>query len=161
MVLFSESGLEHHLGDIHSTPKPHRAQKRQYSPDQNLNYELEPHDAARRKRPRPLAWLEGPASKLRPSRKSGPKRHTSEDTDDHRFIYISALNFDPESPHGIQTLSVIGSSTSRSTSQADDVWDAGDDCFSVDSSLSSLPSGLFEAIPEAREDCPSPWSVRD
>ncbi|KAK5188900.1 hypothetical protein LTR47_010867 [Exophiala xenobiotica] len=99
------------------------------------------------------------ASKLRPSRKSGPKRHTSEDTDDRKFVNTSALNFDPNHPGGIQTLSVISSSTSRRASQADSVWDAGDDCFSIDSSLSSLSSGLFEAMPETRKDCPSPWAT--
>jgi hypothetical protein len=158
-VLFSESGLWHHLGDIHSTPNPHRAQKRQYSPDRSLNYELAPPDAARRKRSRPLAQLDGRASKLRPSRKSGPKRHTSEDTDNRKFVNTSALNFDPNPPDGIQTLSVISSFTSRCASQADSVWDAGDDCFSIDSSLSSLSSGLFEAMPEAQKDCHSPWAI--
>ncbi|KIW79865.1 hypothetical protein Z517_06480 [Fonsecaea pedrosoi CBS 271.37] len=158
-VLFSESGLWHHLEDFHGTPKPQRTQKRQRSPDQSVNYELEPPDTARRKRSRPLAQLEGRASRPRPSCKSGTKRHPSEDTDDRKFVNISALNFDPNPPDGIQTLSVIGSFTSRCTTQADSVWDAGDDCISIDSSLSSLSSGLFEAVPEARKHCPSPWAT--
>jgi TATA element modulatory factor 1 TATA binding len=50
-VLHSESDLWRHLGDIHSTDKPHAAKKRQHSPDKGQDNKFKSSNAARRKRP--------------------------------------------------------------------------------------------------------------
>ena len=51
-----------------------------------------------------------------------------------------------------------GSSSRRSTSVGG-VWDNHEDCYSTDTSLSSLSDDIFEAATQAREDCRSPWTT--
>jgi hypothetical protein len=146
-VLHSESDLWRHLGDIHSTDKPHAAKKRQHSPDKGQDNKFKSSNAARRKQPRLIAKLE-----------SAPKRRP-EDPIGRKFVNISAMDFDPSPTDVIETAAVIDSSTLCCSIQGDSVWDEHDDSSSTETSLPSLSSDLFEAFPETREDCHSPWSA--
>jgi hypothetical protein len=147
-VLHSESDLWHHLGDVHSPDKPHAVKKRQHSTEKGQDDGFEFFDGARRKRPRPLAKKDR-TSKLPAGRKSAPKR---------RSVNVSAIDFDPSLRDVIEAAAAFSSSTLCPSTQGDSVWDEHDDCSSTDTSLSSVSSDLFEAVPETRENCHSPWS---
>ncbi len=153
-VLHSKSDLWCHLGDIHSTGKPHAAKTRHHPLDKSQDDGVQSSDAARRKRPRLLAKLEYRSFKLPGGRKSALKRR-SEDPICHKFVDISAMDYNPSPTDVIETVSLSSISISCCSTQDDSVWDEHDDCSSTDTTLSSLSSDLFEVIPETREDCHS------
>jgi hypothetical protein len=69
------------------------------------------------------------------------------------------MDFDPSLADVIEMAVVSsGSSSCRSTPDGS-VRDKHDDCYSIDTSISSLSDDILEAVPETGEDCHSPWAT--
>ncbi|PVH69468.1 hypothetical protein DL98DRAFT_598639 [Cadophora sp. DSE1049] len=59
---------------------------------------------------------------------------------------------------GLIEMAVVSSDTSSRHSTLDgNVWDNHDDCYSTDTSLSSLPDDILQAVTQTGEDCHMPW----
>jgi hypothetical protein len=158
VVLYSESDLWNHLGDIHSTHKPDARKKRQRQQEEGDDERAETSGAARTKRPRLQGKLEDKDCKVPGGQKSAPKGR-SKDPLGHTFVNISAMDFDLCPADGVEMATVSSGSSSRRSTPVGSVWDNHDDCSSTDTSLSSLSDDILEAVPQAREDCPSPWTT--
>ncbi|TAQ83756.1 hypothetical protein B7494_g7916 [Chlorociboria aeruginascens] len=158
VVLHSESDLWNHLGDIHSTHKPDARKKRQRQQEEGDDERAETSGAARTKRRRLPGKLEDEDCKVPGGQKSAPKSR-SKDPLGHSFVNISAVDFDPCPADGVEMAVVSSGSSSRRSTPVGSVWDNHDDCYSTDTSLSSLSDNILEAVPQAGEDCRSPWTT--
>jgi hypothetical protein len=69
------------------------------------------------------------------------------------------MDFDPCPADGVETAAVSSGSSSRRSTPVGSVWDNHDDCYSTDSSLSSLSDDILEAVPQTGEECRSPWTT--
>jgi hypothetical protein len=156
-VLYSESDLWHHLEDIHSTHKPNTGKKRQSKGKEDEDEQVKVLNATKRKRPRLQGKLEDEDSKVPGGRKSAPKGR-SKDLLGHMFVNVSAMDFDP-GPAEIVEMAVVSSGSSCRSTPDNSVWDKHDDCYSTDTSLSSLPGDILEAVPQTGEGCHSPWTI--
>jgi hypothetical protein len=158
VVLHSESDLWNHLGDIHSTHKPDAGKKRQRQREEGDDERAETSGTARTKRRRLPGKLEDGESKAPGGQKSAPKGR-SKDPLGHTFVNISAMDFDPCPADGVEMAAVSSGSSSRRSTPVGSVWDNHDDCYSTDTSLSSLSDDILEAVPQIGEDCRSPWTT--
>jgi hypothetical protein len=157
VVLHSESDLWNHLGDIHSTHKPDARKKRQRQQEEGDDERAEISGAAKKKRRRLPGKLEDEYCKVPVGQKSAPKGR-SKDPLGHSFVNISAVDFDPCPADDVEMAVVSSGSSSRRSTPVGSVWDNHDDCYSTDTSLSSLPDDILEALPQTGEDCHSPWT---
>ncbi|KAF2793861.1 hypothetical protein K505DRAFT_35030 [Melanomma pulvis-pyrius CBS 109.77] len=157
-VLHSESDLWHHLGDIHSTDKPDAGKKRQRQREEGDNQEAETSGAVITKRRRLPGKLEDCESKVPGGRKSAPK-DCSKDPLGHTFVKISAMDFDPCPADGVEIVAMSSGSSSRRSTPVGNVQYNYDDCYSTDTSLSSLSDNILEAVPQTGEECRSPWTT--
>jgi hypothetical protein len=144
-VLHSESDLWGHLGDIHSTHKPDTGKKRQRQREESEDERAETSGAATTKRRRLQVKLEDEDSKAPCGRRSAPKGRSKEPLG-RTFVNISAMDFDPGLADVIEIAVSSGSSSCRST-PGGSVWDNRDDCYSIDTSFSSLSDNILEAVP--------------
>ena len=157
VVLHSESDVWNHLGDIHSTHKPNARKKRQRQQEEGDDEQVEMSGAAK-KRPRLQGKLEDEDCKLPGGQKASPKGR-SKDPLGHTFVNISAMDFDPYPADGIELVAVSSGCSSRRSTPVGGVWDNHGDCYSTDTSLSSLSDDILEAAPQAGEDCRSLWTT--
>ena len=152
-MLYSELDLWHHLEDIHSTHKPYAEKKRQIKQEEGEDKRTEMLGAAKRKRARLQGKLEDEDSKVPGGRKSALKGR-SKDPLGHTFVNVSAVDLDPSPTENVE-MAVVCSSSSSCRSTPDD-WDTPDDCYSIDTSLSSLLDEICKAVPQTGEGCHSP-----
>jgi hypothetical protein len=157
VVLHSESDLWNHSGDIHSTHKPDARKKRQRQQEGD-DERAETSGAARTKRRRLPGKLKDEDCKVPGGQKSAPKGR-SKDPLGHTFVNISAMDFDRCSADHVEMAVVSSGSSSRRSTPVGSVWDNHDDCYSTDTSLSSLSNDILEAVPQTGEDCHSPWTT--
>jgi hypothetical protein len=157
VVLYTESDLWNHLGDIHSTHKPQAQKKRPRQQREGDDERAEVLGAAQRKRRRLLGKLEDEDCKVAGGQKSIPNGY-SEGPLGHTFVNSSAMDFDPCLTDGIE-MAVVSSGPSLCRSNpVGSVWDSHGDCYVTDSSLSSLPDEILEAVSQTGEECRSPWT---
>jgi hypothetical protein len=154
-VLHSESDLWDHLGDTHSTHKPDAGKKRQRQREEGEDERAETSGAATTKRRRLQVKLEDEDSKAQGARKSAPKGR-SRDPLGHTFVNISAMDFGPGPADLVEMAVVPSDSSSRHSTPDGNVWDNHDDCYSSDTSLSSLSNDILEAVPLSEKGCRSP-----
>jgi hypothetical protein len=57
------------------------------------------------------------------------------------------MDFDPCLADNVEMAVVSSGSLSRRSSPVGSVWDNHDDCYSIDTSLSSLSDDILEAVP--------------
>ncbi|XTI82193.1 hypothetical protein V2W45_1463751 [Cenococcum geophilum] len=114
VVLYSESNLWNHLGDIYST----------YKLDQE----------------------EGDDERAEMSGKLEDKDcKVPGDPLDHLFMNISAVEFDPCLADSVKMAAVSSGSLLRRSTPIGSAWDNHEDCYSTDTSLSSLSDDVPEA----------------
>jgi hypothetical protein len=154
-VLRSESDLWNHLGELHSTHKPDARKKRQRQQEERDDEQVEMSGAAKKKRPRLQGKLEDEDCKVPGGPKSAPKGR-SKDLLGHTFVNISAIDFDRCPADGVEMAAVSSGSSPRRSTPVGGAWDNHGDCYSTDTSLSSLSDDILEAALQAREDCRSP-----
>lgn len=158
VVLQSDSDLWNHLGDRHSTHKPNARKKRQRQQEEGDDERAEMSGAAKKKRPRLQGKLKDDDCKVPGGKKSAPKGR-SKDPLSHMFVNISAMDFDPCPADGVELAAVSSGSSSRRSTPVGGFWDSHEDCFSTDTSLSSLSDDILNAEPQAGEDCRSLWTT--
>jgi len=158
VVLQSDSDIWNHLGDIHSTHKPDARKKRQRQQEEVDDEHVKMSGAAKKKRPRLQGKLEDEDCKVPGGQKSAPKGG-SKDPRGHTFVNISVMDFDPCPADGVELAAVSSGSSPRRSTPVGGVWDNHEECYSTDTSLSSLSDDILEAAPQAREDCRSPWTT--
>jgi len=158
VVLQSESDLWNHLGDRHSTHKPDARKKRQRQQEEGDDERAEMSGAAKKKRPRLQGKLEDEDYKVPGGKKSAPKGRSKAPLG-HMFVNISAMDFDPWPADGVELAAVSSGSSSRRSTPVGGFWDSHEDCFSTDTSLSSLSDDILNAEPQAGEDCRSLWTT--
>jgi Chromo (CHRromatin Organisation MOdifier) domain len=158
-VRHSESDLWDHLGDTHDTHEPDAGKKRRRQRGEGEDERAEMSGAATTKRRRLQEKLEDEDSKVPGGRKSAVKG-CSEDPLGYTFVNISAMNFDPGPTDVIEMAGAFSSSSSHRSTLDGSVWDNCDDCYSTDTSLSSLSDNILKAVPQTGEDCHFPWTTR-
>jgi hypothetical protein len=161
-VLHSEPDLWNHLGDIHSTHKPDARKKRQRQQEEGDDERAETSSAARTKRRRLQGKLDDEDCKVPGGPKSAPKgrsKDRSKDPLSHTFVNISAMDFGPCPADDVEITAVFSGSSSRRSTPVGSVWDNRDDCYSTDTSLSSLSEDILEAVPQVGENFHSPWTT--
>jgi len=146
IVLHSESDLWNYLRDIHSTHKPDARKKRQRQQEEGDDERTKILGAAKKKRRRLPGKVEDEDCKIPGGQKSAPNSR-SKDPLEHTFVNISAMDFDPCPADGIKMAVVSSGPSSRRSTLVGSVWDSHDDCYSTDTSLSSLPDDVLEAVP--------------
>lgn len=132
-VLHSELVLWHHLGDVHSTPKPDVGMKRKDRSDGGQDEEAETSGAVE-KRPRLR-------NKLSACRRSALK-NCSEDPVGPKFIYFRPVDPDPSPAVVIKTASVSSMSPSHCSNTLDTTWTED-----KDTCASTSPSSASSEIP--------------
>jgi len=60
---------------------------------------------------------------------------------------------------GAEIAVVSSGSSSRRNTLVSSIRDNHDNCYSTDTSLSSLSNDILEAVPQTKEDCYSPWTT--
>jgi hypothetical protein len=93
-------------------------------------------------------------SKVPGGRKSAPNGRPK-DPRSHTFVNTPVMNFSLDPVDIIEIARVSTGSSSRRSTPVGSVWDYHDDCCSIDTWLSSLSDDIFEAVPQAKEDCRS------
>jgi len=152
VVLYSESDLWHHLGDIHSTHKPDTGKKRQRQLEECEDEHIQISGASKKKRPRIQGILEAKESKEAGGRKSAHIRTCLKDFLGHRFVNILADNFVPCPPDTVGTAVVSGGSLSHHNTPDSICHRHGYRC-SNNALLLTQSEEIPEAVPRSGHDC--------